>query len=306
VTTDLELTLALLRQVLPDRRWDDDAFLEWVYQHNPAGPAVEVNIDRADKRVSHIGGLPTPLRSSELTGTAVLLVNLASSPEIQMGGGYRRGIRRLDDAARAAGHLGLFGVTNARSTRPVLRGVGASWQCSLPVRVCVPWWIPRQVSSREVTPSWLESNEFVHTASRLDRSPARDLTQRWTRERLRWRLGVPGMHYAVHWDTRLVSVTTRTEYRGVPVAVILKLLPRDGHTGPLSPRAHISAACRHHRTPVALYAGFNRHVPVEGIRLAQDRLPSPLNLVMLSSQPDVLPQHRFVFDTFEFLDFDAF
>lgn len=306
MSTENERTLALLREVLPSPRWDTTEFLDWVYDHNPVGPLLPSNVDRDEQRVCHIGGVPMPLRSSDLDGTALLLLNSSTSPEEQRHGTYAKTILRLNEMCRDLGHLGLFGVTNAESTGPVLRGAGASWQCSLPVHLFVPWRLSNQVTSRAATSAWLASDEFTGVAGRLDRHPTRDLTYRWSAELLRWRLGFPGADYSIHWSDKLVSVSTRSDFRGIPVTVMLKFLPREGQTGPLSPRSHIAAACRHHRTPVALYAGINRHVPVSGIRLAQDRLPAPLNLVMLSAQTDALPQHRFLFDTFEFLDFDAF
>lgn len=306
MTDENERTLGLLRQVLPSARWDTTAFLDWVYDHNPTGPLVASNVDRGDARVCHIGGVPMPLRSAEITGTGLLLLNSSTSADEQQRGTYAKAILRLNDLARDGGHLGLFGVTNARSTGPVLRGVGASWQCSLPVRLCVPWKVSRSVRTYDATPGWLASDEFTAVASRLDRHPARDLTYCWTPELLRWRLSAPGGSFAVHVSSSLVSVTTTTRFRNVPITIVCKLLPREGQTGPLSPQDHIAAACRHHRTPLALYAGINIHVPVHGIRLAQDRLPSPLNLVMLTARPEQLPQHRFAFDTFEFLDFDAY
>jgi hypothetical protein len=213
----------------------------------------------------------------------------------------------LDLAATAVeqGHLGMFGITNANSTGPILRN-GGGWQRALPVRLCIPWRFSNRVTSRAATSTWLASDEFIEVASRLDRHPARDLTYRWNPDLLRWRLATPGTRYAVHWSEHLVSVSTKTTMYGVPITLLLKFLPRNGQPGPLSPRSHIAAACRHHRTPAAVYAGINIHVPVQGTQLAQDRLPSPLNLVMYTFDPDVLPQYRFVFDTFELLDFDAF
>ncbi len=301
-----ELTLQLLRQVLPNPRWQGTEFLDWVYDHNPTGPLLPSNVDRDEVRVCHIGGVPMPLRSGERRGTALLLLNSSTAPDEQQRGTYASAILALNEAAREHGHLGLYGVTNARSTGPVLRGAGASWQCSLPVRLCIPWRFSPSVASREVDAAWLHSEAFIELAGRVDRYPAREFTHRWSPDVLRWRLAVPGARYAVHACEELLSVSTTTTFRGVRLAVMCKFLLRGDLTGPISPQAHIAAACRHHRVPLALYAGINVHVPVSGIRLSQRHLPSPLNLVMLTADPEVLPQHRFLFDTFEFLDFDAF
>lgn len=306
VTSENQKTLDLLRQVLPSPRWDGTDFLDWVYDHNPTGPLVPFNVDLDGRRVCHIGGVPVPLRNGELDGVGLLLLNSSTAPDEQQKGTYAKAIRAIAELAGEQGMLGVFGVTNADSTGPALRGAKGSWQCSLPVRLCVPWRPPIGVRSHDADPQWLAGDEFATLTRRLDRQPARDLTCRWSTDLLRWRLLTPGTRYAVHWNDALVAVTTRTVFRGVPITIVLKLLPREGRTGPLTPQPHITAACRHHRTPLALYAGVNVHVPVSGIRLSQERLPAPLNLVMISSRPDLLAQHRFVFDAFEFLDFDAY
>jgi hypothetical protein len=92
---------------------------------------------------------------------------------------------------------------------------------------------------------------------------------------------------------------------GVPVAVVLKLLPRAGRFGPLSSRDVVNAICGHHRAPAAVYAGHNRHVTVRGVRLPERFKPVPLNLVILGVGDDV-DQRTFQLDTFEFLDMDAY
>lgn len=305
MSAENERTAQLLRQVLPSPRWDDTAFLDWVYDHNPTGPLLPSNVDRDGLRVCHIGGVPIPLRSSERDGQGLLLLNSSVAEEDQQRGTYATAILNMTELGHKGGFLCGFGITNARSSGPILRAVGAAWQCSLPVRLCIPWRFSRSVRSHVADVDWLASDEFDAVAQQLDRHPARDFTYQWTPELLRWRLSVPGHRYSVHVSRTLVSVTTTTVFRGVRITVLCKFLPRDGQTGPISPQAHIAAACRHHRTPLALYAGINIHVPVTGIRLAQDRLPSPLNLVTLTT-PDIMPLHRCVFDTFEFLEFDAF
>jgi hypothetical protein len=67
----------------------------------------------------------------------------------------------------------------------------------------------------------------------------------------------------------------------------------------------VTAICHHHRAPVAVYAGHNRHVRVNGIRLPERFKPVPLNLVMLSLSEKV-DQLTFQLDTYEFLDMDAY
>lgn len=303
---DHERTLQLLRKVLPHERWADGEFLEWAYESSPAGQALISNIDEGDLRLCHTAGLPFPLRDLRRRFTAVLLINGSTLPEVQYQGAYPAAMLGLAEQAERAGIVGGFGVTNRRATTSVLKGTGAAWQCSLPVKICLPWKPSRGVEGADVTPELLAGPRFAELTQRLGDVPARHATYCWSTELLRWRLSMPGARYALHWTSTLLCVSTRTVFRGVPITVILKLLPREGQTGPLSPSAVITAACRHHRTPVALYAGINAHVPVTGIRLSQDRLPAPLNLVTLSIDESAIPQEQFVFGTFEFLEFDAF
>ena len=67
----------------------------------------------------------------------------------------------------------------------------------------------------------------------------------------------------------------------------------------------IGAACRFHRAPYAVYAGFNAHVRVRGIQPPRRLQPSPLNLILRSLSDDV-DQETLALDTFEFLDMDAY
>jgi hypothetical protein len=91
----------------------------------------------------------------------------------------------------------------------------------------------------------------------------------------------------------------------VNAAVILKLLPRPGAALPANPSGLIAAACRYHRAPYAVYAGFNRLVPVRGLRPPRRLQPSPLHLIIRHLDPSV-DQEALVLDTFEFLDGDAY
>jgi hypothetical protein len=89
----------------------------------------------------------------------------------------------------------------------------------------------------------------------------------------------------------------------VRAAVILKLLVR----GDASVKAEpvIAAACRFHRAPYAVYAGFNARVKVRGIQPPRKLQPSPLHLILRSLSPAV-DQDPLAVDTFEFLDMDAY
>ncbi len=88
-------------------------------------------------------------------------------------------------------------------------------------------------------------------------------------------------------------------------AVVLKVFGRRGGSTPVTADAMVGAACRFHRAPYAVYAGFNRRVRVRGVQPPRRLQPSPLHLILRSLSPAV-DQDTFGVDTFEFLDMDAY
>ena len=319
---DLAATAALLRREHPEAtRFDDATFLRWLYRENPHHPAIEENVDRKGNRVAHFALVPQPWRDHERAATFVLSVNavtrsgLGSMHFVALTArGTRRAIERRDELG---GLIGGIGVTNESSTMPGLHRIGARLITSLPV-VAIPRLVGRGrgVESHDVDDAFRAGDDFERLVQGLDEAPAQGWTQRWTPEYLQWRLAAPGGGYALHADHDVVAVTTRASARGVPVAVILKLLPRGPAPGPRSARAVIAAALSHHRVPVAVYAGFNAHVPVRGIAIPKRIQPAPLNLLFIARDEasqflgldldEAGPQAPATFDTFELLDFDAF
>jgi hypothetical protein len=176
----------------------------------------------------------------------------------------------------------------------------------LPVRLCIP--APgrlHDVQTWRADAAFLAGSEFDALAADLDTYRARGWTNSWSPEHLRWRLRRPQAVYHVHASSELVAISTRTTQAGVPVAVLLKFLPRGGRPGPLSPRRLIAAACRTHRAPLAVYAGWNANVAVRGVRPPRRLLPSPLYLILRSLSPGI-DQEELALETYEFLDLDAY
>lgn len=319
---DLSASAELLRKEHPDaERFGGTQFLTWLYRDNPHHPAIEENVDRRGRRVAHFALVPQPYRDRTDTATFVLSVNavtrsgLGSMHFVALAArGTRRAIERKDELG---GLIGGIGVTNESSTMPGLHRIGARLITSLPVRA-----IPRVgrssrgVESHDLDDAFRATDDFTRLIDGLDEQPADGWTQCWTPEHLRWRLAAPGARYAIHASDEVVAITTTASAKGVPVAVVLKLLPREGRRGPLSARSVIAAATRHHRVPVAIYAGFNAHVPVQGVKIPKRAQPAPLNLLFIARDEASRflgmdlekegPQAAARFDTFELLDFDAF
>ena len=319
---DLAATAELLRREHPDaERFGGTEFLHWLYRENPHHVAIEENVDRRGKRVAHLAGIPQPYRDRDGSATFVLSVNavtrsgLGSMHFVALAARTTR--RAIEMRYELGGLIGGIGVSNQSSTTPGLHRIGARMVASLPVRA-IPTLARRArgVESHDLDDAFRSSEDFTRLVTGLDDQPADGWTQRWTPELLRWRLGAPGSGYAIHASDDVVAVSTRATAKGVPVAVILKLLARGGRSGPLTARSVIAAAGRHHRAPLAIYAGFNAHVRVRGMLIPKRIQPAPLNLLFIARDEashflgidleNEGPQAPAVFDTFELLDFDAF
>lgn len=301
-----ERTARLLRQVLPSERWDTVDFLEWVYDHNPVGESIEVNADEGDDRVLHIGGVPLQFQAPSSEGRLLILFNSSTAPSQQGKGTYVKGLYETAMRAREAGFVGAFGVTNAASTGPARKLKGLRFLGVLQARLCVPVALPaKRYEHHLASPEYLVSPAFEEVAADLDCGPLSGWTHKWGPDVLRWRLSWPGRSYWFHVGPDVVAVSTKTIWHGVPIGVLLKVIPRRGAPSTVTSDRLLASICWYHRVPALAYAGFNGRVPVRGFRLRQDRLPSPLNLQFLSSS-DELDVDTFAFETFEFLDFDAY
>jgi hypothetical protein len=297
----------LLDAELPDTRFVDGTYLQWLYDLNPLGRAYSAAIDDGEgSRIGHYALIPQRYRNRHGEAKFVFSLNAVARQGHQRRGFFGRLGNVIWGAAQADGVKVVVGVMNLKSTGSVRKN---GWRIlgPLPVKIVVPTPVPpRDVDSYEITPEFLATPAFTDIAAGLDESPAWHWTNCWTAESLRWRLAAPNSaRYTLHRSRDLVGISTLTHERGVPVVVVLKLLPRDGRFGPISAHRLISAMCRHHRAPVALYTGHNRHVTVPGVRLPERLKPVPLNLGLLSLSDEV-DQNTFQLDTFEFLDMDAY
>ena len=308
--SDHHATTGLLDAELPDPRFVDDAYLRWLYDQNPVRAGFHESVDEDGLRMAHFAMSPQEYRNADGPARMVFSLNAVTRSGVQRKGWFTTLGERLFERAAAWGALGVIGVSNENSTPPVVRKLDYRLLGPLPVRV-VPAVGPaaRSVQSVQVDPAYLDSPPFAEVAAGVDEHPALMWTNRWTPAMLRWRLSAPNMAspYWVHSTPDLVAVTARERVKGVPVAVVLKLLPRARGAAPgvLDAGPLVVAACRFHRAPFAVYAGFNRHVRLRGLRPPRRVLPAPLNLIYRSLS-DQAPKETFALDTFEFLDMDAY
>lgn len=304
---DLHRTARLLRDTFHLTRFEDERYLRWFYREGPNGRAFEEHVDQDGVRVGHVAGFPHVYhrRGHELLVVGIVDMAVASAAR---GRGLMTILnQRCLESARAGRDVVAFvGVPNASSTHGYTGRLRFRLVRPLPVVVCLPWdptgWMAHSV---EVSPDYLDSAAFADLVSSLDLAPGSGWSPKWSPELLRWRLAAPGARYWFHVTDSLVAVSCRTRMFAVPFAVILKLFPRIGARRATT-SAIIAAACLSHRAPAAVYAGFNARARVAGIPVPRRLRPAPLNLIFRSLDETVVRQDEFRFDTFEFLEFDAY
>lgn len=296
----------LLDLELPDGRFADDRYLDWIYDENPWGPAYEDNVDEDGVRMAHYALIPQEYRDASGPVPGVFSLNAVTRRGTQRKGYFLTSARKLYADAGADGRRVAIGVPNEKSVGAGVKHLGLRLLGPMPVRLAPALPLGNShVETFDATPDFLASDRFAELTADLDDYPTTALTNRWTTDQLRWRLSRPHTSYTVHVSPELFAVSTRTVQRHVPAAVIMKLLPRAGRRGPLSPRAVIAAACRHHRTAVTIYAGYNEHVKVRGVEPPRRLRPSPLFILVWALRDDV-DQNAIALSTYEFLDIDAF
>lgn len=326
VTPEADLTLSsdLLNSELPDARFDDDEnrYLSWLYDQNPSGPAYQASTDdetddehdgdhaaegagRRTVRIAHYALIPQDYRDANGPVPGVFSLNAVTRSGTQRKGHFVDLAKSLYARAGADGRSLAIGVPNEKSVGAGPKHLGWRLEGQIPVKICPPSATGRGVRSYPATPEFLASGTFADLAGDLDDSPTSHVTNSWNVERLRWRLSRPHADHAVHVAPEVVGFSRRTVQRGLPASVIMKLLPRAGRVGPLSSRSIIAAACRYHRTPVAVHGGWNEHVRVAGAEPPKRLRPAPLFLLLKSLRDDY-DQSAIRLSTYEFLDMDAF
>jgi hypothetical protein len=300
---DNERNTELLAAELPDAKYVDATYLHWLYDENPYGPAIQRGVDEDDVRVAHYALVPQRYRGPEGVVPAAFSLHAVTRTGTQRKGYFQTLGAEIYEEASAAGWRLSSGVCNDKSIGAVTKYMGWKTPGPLPVRLCVPMHTGRGVTSMPVDAALLASDCFADLTAGLDDFPVQQWTNSYTTEYLRWRLACPSTRFALHTSDDLVAVSTTDTRFGVRAAVILKLLLRSA--APTGAEPVIAAACRFHRAPYAVYAGFNARVRVRGIQPPRKLQPSPLHLILRSLSPTV-DQDALTLDTFEFLDMDAY
>jgi len=304
-TRDNTLNTELLQAELPAARYVDETYLRWLYDENPYGAAIQRAVDDDGVRVAHYALIPQRYRGREGVVPAAFSLHAVVRSGTQRKGYFQQLGAEIYDEAAATGWRFSTGVCNDKSIGAVVKYMGWKTPGPLPVKLCLPMHTGRGVTSTRVDDAFRTSREFDELTSGLDDFAVDQWTNSYTTEYLRWRLACPSSQYAVHANDDLVAITTTDTRFGVRAAVVLKVFNRGDSSTPATADAMIGAACRFHRAPYAVYAGFNRRVRVRGVQPPRRLQPSPLHLILRSLSPTV-DQDTFGVDTFEFLDMDAY
>ena len=306
-TRDNTRNTELLRAELPAARYVDETYLRWLYDENPYGPAIQRAVDDDGVRVAHYALIPQRYRGRDGVVPAAFSLHAVVRSGTQRKGYFQQIGAEIYEEAAATGWQLSTGVCNDKSIGAVVKYMGWKTPGPLPVKLCVPMHAGRGVTSTLVDDGFRSSREFADVTQRARR--LRRSTSGPTRTRPSTCAGgspVPSTRYALHVERRPrrdhdhrhpLRRARRGRAEGVPA--------RAAAATPVTADAIVGAACRFHRAPYAVYAGFNRRVRVRGVQPPRRLQPSPLHLILRSLSPAV-DQDTLAVDTFEFLDMDAY
>ena len=304
---DLARTASLLNAVFAHEHPLTVDSLRWYYADNPVGPAAVGHVDDDASRLGNYALVPQVFRSA--TGETRILgvgVDLAVDPAARGGGIFRRTVEDAYDRAIALGHDGILGVANANSAPRMVSTLGWRALDALPVTLLTPIGSTAGFRSARVDHALLAGSEFASWCGEGFASIDHEgFAPVWTPEVLAWRLARPGCSYSIHVSADLVVISTRTKVSGVPFGVILKVLARRTLDAPIPGGRLAAVIARSHRTPFVIHWGRTPWVRLRGVHLPQERMPSPLALV-LHRHHERFDEASFELSAFEFLDFDAY
>ena len=127
---------ALLDFELPSARFVSDAYLHWLYDENPYGPAIQRSADDDGVRVAHYAMVPQRYRGPDGVVPAAFSLNAVVRSGTQRQGWFRKLGLEIYDEATEAGWQFATGVCNDKSIGAVVKYMGWKTPGPLPVRVC--------------------------------------------------------------------------------------------------------------------------------------------------------------------------
>lgn len=266
---------ALMRRAFPKAGKYTEAYLDWLYFQNPAGPALTFDVREGGRVVSHGAGIPQRLVLHGRPVLGALMLNTATDADRMGRGLFSKVVNAVIDEGRQRGVSALIGVANQNSVGPYVKRLAFHEVRGLDAFVAL-------------------SPERIDMARALARA---DLRRAWDEPALAWRLANPAAPLALvaATDDALVVEGAST----APLIRARAVIPRQGLDPPRLPRSRIWPAVSLSLAPAGCVAG--------GLAVSlPDRLrPSPLRLIYrnLDAPADRLDADRILFS---FLDFDAF
>lgn len=298
----LGLTAAFLCGVFPDHpKYRNPDFLDWEYRGSPSGQAIEANAEDEHGRTGHYAVVPQRWMVDGRVNRYALSLDSSVAERSRGMGLFSTLGNQVADQARSRGYAALIGLANAQATPGQVRNIGFELIRSLPVVIHLPAAVRGvrsfDVISPEALPGWLDGSGGAVT-------PGSGAWRIWDAAEVRWRLSDPVHDYEIMVDDDLAAVVHITRFRGLPVVVILKTFVRAA-AREMSLSRLATAACVRHRSPFAIYAGYNPRLRRSGIPVPMRLRPSPLNLIVKPLAADV-PTSSLVPSCLEFWDFDAY
>lgn len=300
---DLAAVVELLREVFPDPERFTIERLRWSYRNHPLGPAaVGRDHDRDGRQVGNYALVPLRLTDGRRSLLLGLGIDLAVSPSARGSGAFRHTVETAYAEAKALGMDGILGIANAQSAPRMVKAMGWRHLPSLPTRLVLPVSAGRG-RSFDVARVALDDPDVRSALGSVDAVAGPGWGQRWDAILLRWRVEMPMGDYRLHLLPDCVAISTTDKVAGLPVAVLLKVLP----TGADRVRGGRVAArvARSHRTPLVVHWGVNSDLRLPGIRLPKRLQPSPLEVVLHLFDDGALPDDP-TLGRFELLDLDAY
>lgn len=266
---------ALMRRAFPKAGKYSEAYLDWLYFQNPAGPALAFDVREGDRIISHGAGVPQRLMLHGRPVLGALMLNTATDADRQGRGLFSRIVNAVIEETRRRGVAALTGVANQNSVGPYVNRLAFQEVRGLDAFVA------------------LEPERVDMARAMADA----DLRRDWDDATLAWRLAnpeSPARLVAATHDSLVVEAASTA-----PVIRARGVIPRAGLEPPPLPRGRLWPAVSLTLAP----AGTSRR----GLAVdLPDRLrPSPLRLIYLNTADpaDRLDPDRILFS---FLDFDAF
>lgn len=306
---DLADTARLLYDVYRAPQFRDARYLDWYYRQNPLGPAIETDLVDEQGRLGHMGGIPHVYHSRSGTLQAMFPLNIAVHERARGKGGMANMTAACyAETEKRWGKALLLGMANANSVGYYGTKGGYRVVMQMPVTICPSVWPDLdRVETRRIDPAYLASADFEALFETFDLSPGEGWSERYTLPFLRWRLSRPDSDYRIHAGKDVVVVTSCDRRHGLPFTIVMKTFRRKSAGGARAgANGVIAAACRQRRTPLAVYAGFSGQTRVRGFRLPERWKPAPLHLCVSCRPPGFLDLPAFVYETFEFLEFDVY